>query len=46
MVYLAGAYLVIWGILFGYIFSLQRRQKQLEQELDSLRADEEDEARR
>jgi CcmD family protein len=36
MAYLAGAYLVLWAILFGYVFSLHRRQRQLERELHSL----------
>lgn len=43
MVYLAGAYLVLWAILFGYVFSLHRRSRCLERELDALRVAEEDE---
>ncbi len=44
MVYLAGAYLAIWAILFGYIFSLHRRTKQLERELDALGPEQEQES--
>jgi len=42
MVYLVGAYLVLWAILFGYVFSLPRRQRRLERELDALCAEGED----
>jgi CcmD family protein len=36
MVYLFAAYLILWSITFGYLFTLGRRQRQLEQQLASL----------
>ncbi|PLR79459.1 CcmD family protein [Bacillus sp. V3-13] len=36
MEYLFAAYTVIWGLLAGYIFTLGKRQKQLEKELALL----------
>lgn len=44
MIYLAGAYLALWAILFGYVFSLHRRQRQLQRDLDAIRAEDDDEA--
>jgi CcmD family protein len=37
MAYLFGAYLVLWAITFGYVFSIGARQKRLQQELQRLR---------
>lgn len=37
MSYLFSAYLVIWILLFAYLVSLSRRQKRLDQELETLR---------
>ena len=31
--YLAIAYLVLWGLTFGYLFSIAARQKRLEREM-------------
>jgi CcmD family protein len=36
MAYLFGAYLVLWAITFGYVFSMSARQKRLQQELQRL----------
>ena len=36
MFYLFGAFLVLWAITFGYVFSLHARQKRLQRELDRL----------
>ncbi|TAK32643.1 MAG: CcmD family protein [Chloroflexota bacterium] len=36
--YLIVAYGVIWVVLFAYIFSVERRQKQLRDELTALEA--------
>ncbi len=36
MAYLFGAYLVLWAITFGYVFSMGARQKRLQQELRRL----------
>ncbi len=37
MAFLFGAYFILWGITFGYIFYLGRRQKGLLDELELLR---------
>jgi CcmD family protein len=37
MAYLFGAYLVLWAITFGYVFTIGVRQKHLQQELERLR---------
>jgi CcmD family protein len=37
MAYLFGAYLVLWTITFGYVFSIGARQKRLQQQLQRLR---------
>jgi len=34
--YLFAAYLAIWLLLFGYMFSIARRQKALEKEIKQL----------
>ena len=34
--YLFAAYSVIWLVLFGYIFSIARRQQNLKRQLDIL----------
>jgi len=36
MNYLVAAYIAIWCILFGYIYSLRTRQKNLEKMLETL----------
>jgi len=36
MVYLFGAFLVLWALVFGYLFSLRQRQQQLERDLTQL----------
>jgi CcmD family protein len=37
MTYLFGAYLILWAITFGYVFSIGVRQRHLQQELRRLR---------
>ena len=37
MIYLFGAYFILWVITFGYVFSLGARQKRLQTELELLR---------
>jgi CcmD family protein len=37
MAYLAGAFAVAWLLIFGYVFMLVRRQRQLEQDIALLR---------
>ena len=37
MGYLFSAYLILWGVTFGYLFMLGARQKRLERELELLR---------
>jgi CcmD family protein len=34
--FLAAAFAVFWGLTFAYVFSIARRQKNLEQELKVL----------
>ena len=34
--FLAGAFALFWGLTFAYMFSIARRQAQLEQELRTL----------
>jgi CcmD family protein len=34
--YLAIAYLVLWGLTFGYVFSIAARQKRLERDMSLL----------
>ena len=36
MVYLFGAYFVLWAVTFGYVFYLNARQKRVQQELERL----------
>ena len=36
MAYLFGAYFVLWAVTFGYVFSLNARQKRVQQELERL----------
>jgi CcmD family protein len=38
MVYLFAAFLVLWSVTFGYLFILGGRQRQLSQQLASLRS--------
>jgi len=35
--YLFAAFTIIWAMIFGYVFSLSRRQRQLRREIDSLK---------
>lgn len=37
--YIVAAYAVIWGVLFAYVFSVERRQKRLHDELAALEAE-------
>ena len=43
--FLAAAYAVFWGLTFLYVFSIARRQKNLEQELQVLESLIEDDGR-
>ena len=36
MTYLFAAYSIIWVVIFGYVFSIGRRQSQLEREVETL----------
>ena len=36
MGYLFGAYLILWAITFGYVFSIGARQKRLQRDLERL----------
>ncbi len=35
--YLFAAFIVVWGALFGYVFTLLRKQRQLRREIDLLK---------
>jgi CcmD family protein len=35
--YLFAAYTIIWAVVFGYVLFMQRKQKKLQQQIDSLR---------
>jgi len=35
--YLFAAFALIWVVVFGYVLVLQRRQRRLQREIDSLR---------
>ncbi len=35
--YLFAGYAVVWLLLFGYLFSITRRQKQIEKEIQMLK---------
>jgi len=35
--YLFAAYTIIWAVVFGYIFFMQRKQKKLQRQIDLLR---------
>ncbi len=35
--YLFAAFTIVWAVIFGYVFSLSRKQRQLRLELDSLK---------
>ena len=35
--YLFAVFAIIWAVLFGYVFSLVRRQQQLRREIDLLK---------
>lgn len=37
MNYVVGAYTVVWALLFLYVWSLARRQREVEAELDGMR---------
>jgi CcmD family protein len=39
MIYLFGAFAILWTITFGYVFSLHTRQKQLARQLERLSKD-------
>ena len=36
MGYLFAAYTLIWAVVFGYVFFMQRKQRGLHRQLDSL----------
>ena len=36
MAYLFAAFLILWAVTFGYIFSISARQMRLQQELEAL----------
>jgi CcmD family protein len=42
MAYLFAAFLILWAVTFGYIFSISARQKRLQQELEALQEKEQD----
>lgn len=44
MAYLFAAFLILWAVTFGYIFSIGARQKRLQQELEALQEEEQDSA--
>jgi len=44
MAYLFAAFLILWAVTFGYIFSISARQKRLQQELEALQEREQDSA--
>ena len=35
--YLFAAFAIVWAVIFGYVLSLSRRQRQLRREIDSLK---------
>lgn len=35
--YLLAAFAIVWAVVFGYVLSLLRRQRQLQRELNSLK---------
>jgi len=37
MGYLFAAYTVIWAVVFGYIFFMQRKQRKLQRQIDMWR---------
>ena len=39
MIYLFGAFTLLWAIAFGYVFSVHARQKQVHRELERLYKD-------
>ena len=39
LIYLLAAFSIVWAAFFGYLFILSRRQRQLRRELDSLKAE-------
>ena len=34
--YLLAAYTVIWAVVFGYVFFMQRKQRRLQRQIDRL----------
>lgn len=40
LVYLVAAYAVVWLFIFGYLYSLNRRQARLRQDIDRLKQEE------
>lgn len=36
--FLFAAYTIVWVLLFGYMFSIARRQKNLEKEIEQMQA--------
>ena len=37
LTYVFAAFAIVWAVIFGYIFSLSHRQRQLRREIDSLK---------
>ena len=35
--YLLAAYTVIWAVVFGYVLVLQRKQRRLQKQIDTLK---------
>ena len=35
--YLFAAYTVIWAVVFGYVFFMQRKQRKLQRQIDLIR---------
>jgi CcmD family protein len=40
LIYLVAAYAVVWLFIFGYLYSLNRRQAKLRQEIDRMKQEE------
>lgn len=37
MTYVFAAFAIVWAVVFGYVFSLSQRQRQLRREIDALK---------
>jgi CcmD family protein len=38
LAYLFAAYTIIWAVVFGYVFFMQRKQRRLQRQIDLLQA--------